>query len=636
MRDPWSAKRNLYSSSVPKAVAKPKMKWRILPILWGAFKKTSTILGAVILITVFMSTFFISSLATDTAPSLPDEFVLLLPFDGKMADVPSEGSLLDPFAPPSMTMKDFSTAMDRAARDGRVKGVLANLKQGGYSVAHLQEIRQIVKRFRKSGKFAYIYSSSYGEAGNLGTYYIATAFDKIWMQPMGMVGIMGMNVEAPFFREALDKIGVEPQFIKRKEYKSAYESFTDSKISEPNREMMTKLLGDFAQIFAQDISQDRGMSKEAFNALVSKGLFTDEDALKNGLVDELIYGDQVIKKIKEQVTGNPEDEDLLYVDVVDYSNSINPQGDFVEALLEDGAKPKKSKSGKPEVALIYATGAIMQTKTPAQEGIAAADEIAGALLDAGDDEDIKAIVLRIDSPGGSAVASETILRAVSVAKEKGKKVTVSMGPVAASGGYWIAAYADRIFALPTTVTGSIGVLAGKFSAKGLWESLGVNWDRITWGQNAGMWSMNTPFSESEAERMNLLLDSIYDNFVERVAKGRNMTPDQVEKIARGRVWTGKAALDIGLADELGSLDDALDYTARDLGKIDRMDIDVVVMPRPLSSFEKLMQMLEGQAQIGQVIGMQADVLSKVQPWLNEAMIAADPQSHMVYSPIKIQ
>lgn len=639
-KDPWSRKQSLYAASVPKAAAKPKIKWKILPILWLAFKRVSTVIGAIVLISCVSTVWMLSSITPETAQELPDEMVLYLGFDGNLSDVPKEASLMDPFSHTGMTVKDFTDALDTAKTDLRVRGVVANLKQGGYALANLEEMRRAIKGFRESGKFAYIYSSSYGEAGNLGTYYLATAFDEIWMQPMGMVGIMGVNAEMPFVRDVLDKIGVEPQFMQRKEYKTAYESFTNSNISEPNREMTQDLVSDIVSVLTDDIAKDRGITPTEFKALVEKGLFIDKEAKDSKLVDVLGYGDELVKKINEEVTGDPDDEDLAYIDIADYSNDIKPQASFTDDLLkevEGAASDKKSaKEGKPALALVYASGMILSSNEGQQDGVAAADEIAEALADAAEDDDIKAVVLRIDSPGGSPVASETILHAVEQVQKKDKKVIVSMGQTAASGGYWIAAYADRIFVLPTTITGSIGVLGGKFSVQELWKAIGVNWDTIKWGQNAGMWSMNTPFSESEAERMNVMLDNVYTNFVQRVSKGRKMSVDEVEKIARGHVWSGKRAIDIGIADEFGGLDEALDFAAREIGLKSRKDADIIIMPKPLTALEKVIKLLEMQAAAGEAIGVQAEVFKAVSPILKEAIIATQPQNHMVYNPLTIK
>ena len=297
---------------------------------------------------------------------------------------------------------------------------------------------------------------------------------------------------------------------------------------------------------------------------------------------------------------------------------------------------KKKKDGS--VALVYAVGAIMDSDREGNaidDGVAGADEIAKALIDAAYDNSIDAVVLRVDSPGGSPVASETILRAVQKVKDEGKVVIVSMGSAAASGGYWIATLADKIYVLPTTLTGSIGVLGGKVSMAGLWQMLGINWDEVSWGKNATIWSMSKPFSESEKERVNAMMDNIYSNFVKRVAKGRNMTEEEVEKIARGRVWSGKSALEIGLADEFGGLNEALDYAAVQTGALDRHDVNVVVMPKPLSAIERFLELIETQATTADTLQMQSEIMKEFMPAVQDMMMMKKLPNGAVYEPVKL-
>lgn len=641
MHQKYRRHRSLFSSPVPKEIEKPKMRWKIWPILWTAFRRTCMVLGATVLFIAVLTLWTASSLMQEVEPQkLPDEMVLYLELDGKLKDLSDDVNFVDPFASTGPTMRDFIDALDHARSDPRVQGIYARLEDSGYALAHIQEMRAAIERFRKSGKFAYIYSTSYG-LGGMSEYYLASAFDEIWMQPVGLVAITGVNAETPFFRDVLDKVGVEPQFFQRKEFKTAYESLNNSHMSDANREMMTKIIDDISQTLYADLARERSIPAADFKKLVDKGVFMADEAVKAGLVDESGYADQLVKKINEEVTGDPEDETLAYVHFVDYMRDSrnSAKSNPAQILLHK----KENSSGKKRVALIYAVGVIMPRDTNAgapsalfDDGIAAADEIAQAIIDAAYDRSIGAIVLRVDSPGGSPEASETILRAVEIAQEKGKSVTVSMGPTAASGGYWIAAYADRIFALPTTLTGSIGVLGGKISMQGLWEKLGVNWERISRGRNAAMWSSNTPFSESEAERMNAMLDNIYDNFLARVAKGRKMSVEDVDKIAHGRVWTGTSAAKIGLVDELGGLDEALDYAAQQAGAKDRYAADIVIMPKPLNPFEQLVKLLENQVRAGEMSGVQAGMIEAVRPLLQDLAVLATPRDYTVYNKIEIR
>ncbi len=628
-KNPWSRQKNFYTS--PQAVQverSPKRRWLILPILWKALVRTCTALGAMILISVVYVMWLVGPALENIETGLPEEMVLYMELDGNLSDLPSEISLVDPFSKQKRTLKSYIDAIERAKTDPRVKGIYANAVSATYPVAYIQELREAIIDFRTSGKFAYIYAPSYD--GGLGSYYLASGFDEIWMQPIGVVMINGISAEMPFFREVMDKIGVEPNFFQRKEYKSAYESFTNSKISEANRESTQALIDDIAGTISADISKDRNID---FNSLVDRGLFIAQEAEKAGLVDHVNYADELVDHINTLVTGEDDSMGVAYVQFDRYVNDMAKVNKSMFAKKKDD-----NSSSKPQVALIYAMGAIVDEDDKGagvDDGVAGADEIAGALLDVAEDESIKAVVLRVNSPGGSPVASETILRAIHKVQEAGKTVTVSMGPVAASGGYWISASADQIFVLPTTITGSIGVLGGKFSAEKLWEQVGVNWGRVQWGKNSGMWSMNTPFSKAEAERMNVMLDNIYDGFISRVAEGRGMDKQAVEKIARGRVWSGVQAVKIGLADQFGGLNAALDYAAVKAGASDRRQVDVVIMPKPLSAFEQFVELLEVQATSGKTLGKILSHLKPLEALIDDAMIMHDAKTNSVYAPINV-
>ena len=604
------------------------MKWRLLPILWLALKRAATVLGFLIIISFVVALVILPAFLPKevAAPTLPDEMVLFLKFEDGINEVPPPADFSDPFAPVPPTVSEIVEALDTAREDERVKGLIARMYPGNFALSHVTEIRAALKRFREAGKFAHIYSSSYGDGGGLGRYYLASAFDEIWMQPLGVVSINGLSAELPYFRETLDKIGVQPQFFKRQDYKTAFESVTDKEISAENKETMQRLVRDIRNEILARVPEDRGMSPQAFEALVNRGLFTAREAEQAKLITHADYGDVLLENVAEVVTGERDPDELELVNVEGYISVTQDQGHGFMNL------------GKPKVALVYAVGAIMPTSDGGGlgSGIAAADEIAPAIHDASKDEDVQAIILRIDSPGGSPGASESILRAVEKAQERGKPVIVSMGQTAASGGYWIAAYADKIYALPTTLTGSIGVVGGKFAMQELFGKIGVNWERITWGKNAGMWSANTPFSESEEARMNAMLDNIYENFVARVAKGRNMPVAEVEKVAGGRVWTGRRALDAGLVDEIGGLENALDHVAVMVGAESRKDLNVVQFPEPKTPLERFLSLLGAQVRMGQAVAMQERLLKTFEPALEMMNVIQSPQNYSTYEPLRIK
>ncbi len=637
-QDPWLRQKKLHSYPLPKADAKPKRKWRILPILWLAFKRTSMLIGAVVIISSIVMSYMLAPFIEEIDHSLPKQMVLYMELEGSMGDLPKEAGFVDPFVVSNKTVKNYIDAIDRARTDPRVEGIYAKMNNGHLSVAHIQELREAIHNFRKSGKFAYIYANSYSQG--LGGYYLASAFDEIWMQPLGVVMINGLNAEMPYMRDVLDKVGVAPQIFKRKEYKGAYDMFTESEMPEASRRATTSLLGDIAEVLKADIAKDRGITEYDFSKIVDKGLLMDGEVVFSKVVDHVGYEDELISKINERVTGDPDNEDLFYVKFDSYVSEMLKQKDMAtDSIFSAGHDVSSAKS---KVALIYAVGAIMDAdrgsaSISVDDGIAGAKGISKALLDAADDDSIDAVVLRIDSPGGSPVASETILRAVQKIQEKGKTVTVSMGPVAASGGYWIASLADEIFVLPTTITGSIGVLGGKFSLEKLWANIGVKWDSVRWGDNAAMWSMNQPYSDSEAERVNAMMDNVYSNFIKRVSKGRNMSVDEVDKIARGRVWSGKRAVEIGLADQFGGLNDALDYAAVQAGAKNRHDVDIVVLPKPLSTIERIMELIDGQVQTSENLRINSEIFKQLASSLNSFLIMKNMnEGAVIYEPVNIK
>lgn len=636
-RNRWTRHRPLFSDPVSRDVRRSKIQWRVLPIVWLAIKKTCTVIGAFVLVTVLLSIFMLSGLNETAAPPLPQKMALYLEFSDGFYEKPSGSALAGSFNLEPPTVHQVVDAIDLAAKDDRVKGIMARMDGGTFSTAQTKEVRDALARFRAAGKFTRIYSASYGEAGGgLGRFYLASAFEERWMQPLGIVSILGVAAEMPFFRGTLDKIGIEPQFFQRKEYKTAYENLTARKMSSQNRETLENIVGDLRTVLTRDIAGDLKISPVKFEALVNKGLFTGPEALKEKLVTDLNYVDVLVSHISEELTGDPESQDEFFVDPKAYLAAVGRE------QSERNLVRSPFGNSKPLAALVHVSGAIMDTRigvsTPAgfaDEGVAAADEIAPAILDAAEDPAIAAIVVRVDSPGGSPVASETILRAIDRAREKGKPVIVSMGSTAASGGYWVAAHADRIFATPTTITGSIGVVGGKFSAKDVWPKIGVNWERVEWGRNAGLWSVNTPFSATEAERINAMLDQVYDAFLERVSSGRKMSVAQVDKIAGGRVWSGEAAKRVGLVDEIGGLQNALDYTATLLKVEDRFGLDVVILPKPLTTFEELMAFLSEQGMVYEGLKFQAMLGRVSKPFMGQMEVISQP-NFTTYEPLKVQ
>jgi len=448
----------------------------------------------------------------------------------------------------ALTVWDVVDALERGAEDRRVKGFVARIGGGGMGLAHAQELRDAVQRFRASGKPAIAFAETFGEFGpGNGGYYLATAFDEIYLQPSGDVGLTGLYYETPFVRGLLDKLDVVPRMGQRHEYKNAMNTYTHRAYTGPHREAMQRLVdSQFGQIVA-GISAARGMTEEAVRGLVDEGPFLAPEAQARGLVDGLSYRDEVWQHVRDRVG---EDARFLYL------------------------KPYLERAGAPHrrgttVALIQGFGTV--TRGPSGyspfDGSTSmgSDTIAGALRAAIDDRGVKAILLRVDSPGGSYVASDTIWRETVRAREAGKPVVVSMGNLAASGGYFVSMNADRIVAEPGTITASIGVLGGKLITAGLWGKLGISFDAVRSSANSAYWSSEHDCSAAGLERFEGGLDRVYEDFTSKVAAGRRIDLDEVRKIARGRIWTGEDALRLGLVDALGGRDVALDEVRRALG-----------------------------------------------------------------------
>ncbi|MCR6629813.1 MAG: signal peptide peptidase SppA [Magnetospirillum sp.] len=526
---------------------------------------TLAVIGLLFLVGIGLTVWGAIALHDKVGPSLPRHMVLTLDLENQFKDAPSR----DPFA--TLTGEDTYVTrqviegIDRAARDPRVVGLFATIGQAHLGMARAQEVRDAVARFRASGKPAVLFSETMGEFGN-GTveYYLASAFGQVWLQPSGDVGLTGFLAETPFLRGTLDLLGVEPQFAGRKEYKTAIEVFTEKKYTPANVETLNGLLDAWSSQVVAGVAEGRKLPADKVRALFGKGPFLASEALSAGLVDKLGYRDQALDAARG--SGEPDEVD-------------------VAAYVAHSAKTKGTR-----VALITGEGAIQRGESDrpfgGEDGFGS-DTVAEALRDAVEDDDIKAILFRVDSPGGSYVASDTVWNEVRRARAAGKPVVVSMGNVAASGGYFVAMGADRIVAQPGTITGSIGVFTGKMVLADFWPKLGVSWDEIHRGDNAPMWSPNRPFSPQAWERVNVMLDRIYTDFTNRAAEGRHMPVDKLEPMARGRVWSGAEAKGLGLVDALGGYDVA-ETQLRELLKLAAdAPLEMVAFPEPESPLELL-------------------------------------------------
>jgi protease-4 len=480
-------------------------------------------------------------------------------------------------------LQDLLDGLRRAAADDRVRVLVVKVGGSRIGLAKAQELRAAVSDFRRSGKLALAWSESFGDFvhGNV-PYYLATGFDKIYLQPSGTVGLTGVAIEQVFLHGALEKLGVAIESARRHEYKSAPDQLTESGFTGPAREAAARLAESVTEQLAGVIAAGRGLSVERATSLLGQGPFLASQALAEGLVDGLMYRDEVYDQARKEA--GP-DATLLYLQRYQRTQSLS---DLPRRL---GSSVQGMAPGQHEryVATIYAQGAIRHGRSGrgGPGGGMGSDTVAAALRAAGTDEGARAIVLRVNSPGGSYTASDVIWREVVKLRAAGKPVVVSMGDVAASGGYFISAPADVIVVQPGTITGSIGVFMGKPVLRELFGRAGVTTDSITdaaGAASATMFSSSRPFSDGEWARINEWLDAVYADFTDKVASGRRMSVEQVHELARGRVWTGADAIANGLADEAGGLREATAIARKRAGLPD--DAPVRVYPR-LSPLDQL-------------------------------------------------
>ena len=563
------------------------------------------VIGLIFILLIAGTVFAISRLHISGRGPVPvaDNSVLSLTVEGPFTEeLPVQTGFAAAFTRRASRLRDVISGIDRAAKDSRVKGLVVKI-DASPGLAQVQELRGAVGRFRAAGKFVYAYADDYGEEtpGN-GEYALASAADQIWIQPLGEVTLAGITLEQPFLKDALAKLDIDPEFSKRAAYKTAPETFTEKGYTPAAREMMESLANDLTMQLVSDIAQSRKLQPDDVRQILARGPIAANEATEAKLIDHVGYADEVLAAAR-QVAGEGE----KVVPVVDYAAATEPHG-------------------RANIALVYETGTIGRAAGPIdpakdEHDIARGDTVLRGLAKAAADPSIKAIVLRVDSPGGSVSGSESVRRMVVKAKEAGKKVIVSMGATAASGGYWISADADKIVADPATLTGSIGVFAGKFVVgKGL-ADIGITTDRTSDGGYATMLSSFSPFTPEQLQKLNASLDQIYDGFIARVAAGRKLPPAVVQQSAGGRVWTGQQAKERGLVDQLGGLTDA-EQMAHDLAGIPAdQPAMVAIYPKPLSPFAALRELLGNGADMN---GEAADAVAGLDGPLGDVARAVLP------------
>lgn len=491
------------------------------------------------------------------------------PIPDRSNDNPFSSFSFDGLGETPMGLNDVLDNLDKAAANPSVKGIFLDLTNLMTGIATIEEIRNALLDFKKSGKFIYAYSEVFSQP----TYYLATAADKIYLHPTGLAELKGLRSEILFFKGTLDKLGVEPLVFRHGKFKSAVEPFIQDKLSDSNREQVRTFLTSIWNHMLKGIATGRKLSEDELRKISSELLVTNAPAAKQyKLVDDLKYRDEVLEMLKTK-TGAESIDKLELITLND---------------MKDAEDTREKRKGD-KIAVVYAEGDIVDGE--GQDGQIGSVDCSKAIRKARLDEKVKAVVLRVNSPGGSALASETIWREVVLTK-KVKPVIVSMGNLAASGGYYIAAPADVIVASPNTITGSIGVFGLFFNGKGLANQLGVTIDTVKTTPMADIMSTSRGVTPREAEIIQAEIERIYDNFITRVAEGRKMSKADVDSIAQGRVWTGADAKRLKLVDEFGGLERAIELAAQK-AKLD--NYRVLELPFLKDPIEKILDKISGKS-----------------------------------------
>ncbi len=501
---------------------------------------------------------FAAATSQDTGPAVKDKSIVVFDLSMKITDrEPSSSEVFQQtfsgVKEERMTLRSVLDNLEKARQDSRIVGIYLDATRtsttNSLGFASLKEIRKALEEFRASGKKVVAYGMDWSEK----EYYLSSVADTIVLNPLGMMEINGLSSQPIFLTGALDKYGIGVQVVRVGKFKGAVEPFLLKKLSPENREQTQKLLDDVWGEWRTTVGTSRKINPQKLQAIAdSQAILEAQAAKSNGLVDQVAYTDQVVTDLKKLTASDQEDKTFRQIDLTEYARVPN------KSLSVD-------RDSQNKIAVVYAEGEIVDGK--GEDGQVGGDNFAKIFNKLRQDQDIKAVVLRINSPGGSATASEVMQREVRLTREV-KPVVVSMGDVAASGGYWIASDSNRIFAEPNTITGSIGVFGVLFNGQKLANDNGITWDTVKTGRYADNQTVSRPKSPQELALYQRSVNRIYNLFLNKVSQGRKIPAQKVAEIAQGRVWSGVAAQKIGLVDEIGGLNAAIEYTAKQtkLGK----------------------------------------------------------------------
>ena len=557
------------------------------------FKYTfASLIGSILGITLIIGVgfggliFFVVSIASQTkdlGPQVEDKSILVFDLATSITDsrpISSTGEALQEALysdqPTTITLRKAINTLNAAAKDKKIIGIYikGSNTPGVTGLANLQEIRQALQRFGETGKTIIAYDMDWTER----EYYLGSVADEIVINPLGALELNGLSSQTLFLSGALDKFGIGVQVTRVGKYKSAVEPFTQEKMSPENRQQTLQLLQNIWDEYLQTIAKSRKYTKQQLQAIVdNKGMLMANDALNSKLVDKVVYYDEVLTKLKELTGKKEEDKTFTQISLNNYSK--------VAKVAQTLSKNVKSNN---KIGVVYAQGEIVNgTGTPRQIG---GDRLAKELRRLRLDDKVKAVVLRVNSPGGSASASEVIGREVKLISEE-KPLIVSMGNIAASGGYWISMNADRILAQANTITGSIGVFGVLFNIQEIANKNGITWDVVKIGKFADLDTTSRPKTEDELVLIQKMVDSIYERFITNVATARNLAPEKVEEIAQGRVWSGANAQKLGLVDEIGGIETAIKVAAEEAELGDSWKVEEY--PKSRSLEQRIFRSLSG-------------------------------------------
>ncbi len=500
-------------------------------------------------------------------PSVEQHTIVEVSLGGVIYEVPPDNPLFELFEPNKLTLYDLWELLELASDDDRISSIYLEVQPLALNWAQIEELRDGMHKFRASGKkiHAFLSLDMAGES----EFYLASAADTISINPDAGLLLNGLAAEVQFYKRSLQKLGIKPEFIQFKEFKSP-EIYDRESLSAPIRSMLESILAEMQARFVQSVTVDRKIEESALKTIIDAGFITARLAVENGLVDRAGYRHEVLDQLAREA-GQEKYKGMGGSDYLSAARSRQP-------------------SGGTQVALIGGTGVITSGKSDSFSQTLGGSSMAEVLRDVRKSGKYEAVLFRVDSPGGSAVGSDMVWREVELLEEAGIPVIVSMSGVAGSGGYYIAMGASKIISQPSTITGSIGVIFGKFDLGGLYDWLGISIDRVKTSPNADLFSLSSSLTSEQRERVIAWMQEIYDVFVAKAAKGRDMEFETLEKMARGRIYTGEQAREMGLVDDIGGFPKALDYVRESLELEDNALIKLTRLPKPKSFWETLSEL----------------------------------------------